>query len=273
MWQGITSLKNLEYLLIEAKGLTGEGIRKVNLPPKLRCVRFVNCHSFDGQFLAHCSDLKLSEVTLDGTPIGIDHLDHLRRHAVRKLSLVSTRLDDSKPGVFRDWPNLEEVNLACTQVGDETVAAVCQNPKVKLLNLTKTQITSQALKSIRAAKNLEHLDIAYCDGLTCPEVKLLEPLARLRYLNLAKSGLRDKDLGVLAEMISLESLSVGHNAITDDGVRRLRSLPRLRSLSIVGTKVSMELLSELKSFPTLESVYGPGSLDIKHFHRRDGLDR
>jgi hypothetical protein len=76
--------------------------------------------------------------------------------------------------------------------------------------------------------------------------RLLKLRPDLEDLDLIDSGVRDEDLGRLAELKNLQTLWLTCTDVSDEGLQRLRDAPRLRRVFCDNTRVTRDGARKLK---------------------------
>jgi hypothetical protein len=72
---------------------------------------------------------------------------------LERLSLWNCiALDDSAAAVYASLPNLANLDLADTAAGDKTLETLAAHPRLKILYLTGTRVSPEALHSFRARR-------------------------------------------------------------------------------------------------------------------------
>lgn len=79
--------------------------------------------------------------------------------------------------------------------------------------------------------------------------------ANITELNLAKTRITNRTLGVIARMPRLTRLDLHDTTIDDAGVARLSGMKELRSLNLYGTDVSDKSIQVLATLPRLANLY------------------
>jgi hypothetical protein len=96
---------------------------------------------------------KLRSLDLSGarlTPAGLKTLEAL---PLERLSLWNcTALDDSAAPILAKIPQLTNLDLSYTSVGDATLKQLARLPQLKLLYLTDTKVTPEAVEAFRKQK-------------------------------------------------------------------------------------------------------------------------
>ncbi len=113
------------------------------------------------------------------------------------------------------------------------------------------------VQPVSAESPLLWIDFAATQRIDDASVRaLLEPLRDLiGELSLARSGITDATLELIASMPALRTLDLRDTAITDEGLAKLASHAALEELVLVGTKVSERSLATVRSLPKLTRLY------------------
>lgn len=161
--------------------------------------------------------------------------------AERLPSAVETRLRRILPeGASRGDP-LEAIDAPAA---DPAAVAAARAAGFEVRNLSR----DSPLLEVQAA----HLGTACGDE----ELEALRGLApQLAWLNLARTGITDAGLGVVAALPHLTRVDLGATGVGDAGVARLAGLEHLEVLNLHATGVSDASLETLAGLPGLERVY------------------
>ena len=89
-------------------------------------------------------------------------------------------------------------------------------------------------------------------GGNCPPVsnELLKDLLKvpnLRHVELAGSGIADRQLELIGKVSSLDTLDLSQTSIGDTGIQHLVNLDKLRHLNLMGSKVTAEGIQQLRA--------------------------
>jgi len=168
-------------------------------------------------------ELTLGIRNIEGGRLALENMPRLRRLVLRNNSLRDGKLRLDR------LPALEELILGGSRVGDETVAQLKFHTGLKVLDLSATEITDQALAHAATMPALEDL-------------------------RLATTRISDAGLASLAQMRSLRRLDLSLTLITDQGIARLKAAPSLESLTIPFTKVTAAAQPDLAAMPRLKHV-------------------
>lgn len=214
-----------------------------------------------------CGNL-LDLVGLDAEDAGVVDLTGLE-HAVNleELSVENGGVSDLAP--IAGLPQLGELVLDGTAVGDDDLPTLVTLPSLTYLDLDKTAITdlstivglatlsglslnrmpSLPLSEIERIATLTDLERLFLDQFIGDDLSFLAPLTRLRRLLVADADIAD--IGVVANFPDLEWLHLADNAITD--ITPLQSLGELRELDLKDNP-DLSDISTLTSLPRLERV-------------------
>jgi len=148
----IAALTGLEELDLGV----GIGLGRANLPME----RERNCRVAGGTVitdlgLAKLAPLKnLRRLDLSGaklTPAGLKSLRDFPK--LERLSLWNCgALDDSAAAVYAALPNLANLDLSDTAAGDKTLEILAAHPRLKVLYLTDTKVTAEAVQAYRTQR-------------------------------------------------------------------------------------------------------------------------
>jgi Leucine-rich repeat (LRR) protein len=147
------------------------------------------------------------------------------------------------------------VDLQASWVSDGELALLAKLPKLRQLDLSMTRITDAGLRALRAAAELEEVNLYYAELITDEGLGAARGWPRLKRLNLRGTKASDNALEYLAAAPELEWLDVGFSQVTDSGLYRLAALPKLRTLVLGGNKLTetgLAAISELRHLEVLD---------------------
>ena len=147
--------------------------------------------------------------------------------------------------------HLESVDLKWTPISDQGLAFLAQIPSIRSLklnksyapkrvaNVSKSQLTDQALKHISMMRNLEKLIIW---GAEISDEGLIDiaKCKSLKQLWLCETGINGEGLKHLSTLARLENLDLCGTRVTASSLEPLRTMRSLKSLSVARTQVSQQ---------------------------------
>jgi hypothetical protein len=181
----------------------------------------------------------LKSLQMQGNEItdrGIEDLRPLASLEVLKLSKFGSarNISDDALAAVAALPKLKQLDLRKTQVGDAGMAAIAGMTQLTCLDVSGTKVTDDGLRHVGRLANMEYLDLGiYSDeGIPCTDAGLahLSGLTRLRWLRLAGSKVTDAGLKHLSGMQELTHLSLDRCEVTNAGLALLAPLGELDEL-------------------------------------------
>src|SRR5204863_4416613 len=130
------------------------------------------------------------------TDAGIDKLNGLK--LLKKLNLSTSGVGDAGLAKLTDLPALEEINLQKANVRDDGLATIAKWPKIKRIRMAQTNVTDKGLESLKAAKQIELLDLSDCTGISNEGITQPVGLSTLRSLRVSGAKITDEQLAVAA---------------------------------------------------------------------------
>ncbi len=199
-----------------------------NLTPNLKNLILNNtkCHAFyldltQLERLSMQNSYFTSEVLEQLTWVTYPSLTHLDFYGVNCRKVPFSQLA----------PNLEELNLAKSNITGGDVKELIHLKKLQKLNLTETKITQSALKHLSKIESLEELNLSHCpikDGS-------FSLLTNVKNLNLSHCPLLVSDLEELSKLQQLETLilkALPNKNITESRIENLiLSLPNTKIIT------------------------------------------
>lgn len=181
--------------------------------------------------------------------------------SIKSLELVGLRLvntsitDKALRDTIRKIPTLRSIELSGTKITDEGVKSLIALKELSGINLSNTAITDNSIPNLCNLPSIHFMCLMDCPNLTgstfgalakLPSVdlsvggsnikpenfKLLESV-RLTYLDAARLNLTDKDLSIIAKLLTLKKLIItGNPRITSKGFLQLTALKNLTLIEV-----------------------------------------
>ena len=152
----------------------------------------------------------------------------------------NSKIDDSHLRLIATFPDITDLSLERTRVGDGGVHHLVGLRKLEWLNLFQTSVGDEGLEQ-------------------------LSKIASLKLLPIGGTRVSDAGLKHVKEMGQLEYLGLRGNAITDAGLMKLSSLTNLEELWLAGTEVDPATVEQLQQQLPKLVVDGPASAAISSF--------
>jgi len=139
--------------------------------------------------------------------------------------------------LIRANPEVEELSLEKTQIGDADMAEISRLKHLRVLALYDTHITDAGLAPL---EGMTHLQELYLDGtkVTDTGVLRLHRLTQLEKLGLGDLAITDKGAAVVSGFKHLKQLNLCNTQVGDPAAARLSHLKHLEWLDLRGTKVT-----------------------------------
>jgi Leucine-rich repeat (LRR) protein len=134
-----------------------------------------------------------------------------------------------------------------TQLTDAALQSFTGMKKLRILDLSENRspgITDAAGAALAQLANLEELNL-WSTKVSHELVAQLQPLPKLRWLNLDQTQMTDAVLPILGNMTSLAWLHLGSNDITEANIAELEKLPALKYISLTRTKIEEDAFWDL----------------------------
>lgn len=149
--------------------------------------------------------------------------------------------------------DLEDLNLAGTNVRDASLALVKHCAKMRKLALDRTKVTDAGLVHLEGFPNLVWLGLADT-AITDKGLEYVGHCSQLERLRLEGSRVSDEGIAHLANLGQLEALYLDDTRVGNRAIETLGSLRHLRELSLAGTSVSDAGLGHLRGLENLETL-------------------
>lgn len=171
--------------------------------------------------------------------------------------------------------SVKAINLAQSDVTDETLPNILPLTSAESLILTETKVSDQSIPVINQLQRLEHLFIA---GTNLSGSGLAQLSDRLNLKSLYINNnfrINNADVKNIIRYPELKNVSVAQTSITDQGLRELTRLNGLTTLQIHLSKVDDQGLALLQSFPDLQILLlgGPTNTEQAVMNTIQNLDK
>ncbi|MBA3858837.1 MAG: hypothetical protein C0507_18185 [Cyanobacteria bacterium PR.3.49] len=199
-------------------------------------------------------------------------LSRFRKDEVTGLELTDeARSNLNVLEILPSLPRLQSLKIAM-DVDDKAIEYIRQIPSLKILDVSNTRITGDALAALSGLTNLTKLS---CSGLENSEalVRRLSQSKKLEELDIEAANLTSADLILISKIGTLRYLYVGGNPKIDDiAVKSLIELKNLKNLSVSScgiTTKSFDTFAKLKALQYLQVSEGQFSdAEVKDLKRR-----
>jgi hypothetical protein len=183
--------------------------------------------------------------------IGIDLGDRQNPHF--KDYKLNAAVDDKWLARLLDFPDLQNLDIANTNVKGPGLEYVGKLTALESLNLTLTPITDPSLAHLRDLTKLKILGLA-STKVTGEGLKDLDGLTALVNLNCHFTPVNDAGLRAIGRLTSLERLEIVHTHFTDVGAAPLANLVNLRRLQIGSRDATGAAVAHLVGLAKLEEL-------------------
>lgn len=176
--------------------------------------------------------LTLHRVTVDDRDLAF--LEHLPR--LRRLWLTDTLFSDAGVTYLRRLKELEWLQIHELTPGrfrGASLGELASLSQLRNLDVACTAVNDQGLAAIGSLRNLESLNLGGAGRITDSGLKHLAALTKVRWLTLSWNSLSDAGLRHLESLTKLESLNYDRTAITAAGIARLEKAWQERRLRAI----------------------------------------
>lgn len=188
---------------------------------------------------------------------------------LEELDLSATRLGNDAVPFFLQMKSLRKLHVNHTGIGDDGLKDLSKLPLTEL-GLQKTHISGDGLAHLGHMLTLRHLELADNPGISSGLTQLAS-LEKLEYLNLAKTTSSNDDLQALlptpkrpVKFVHLRTVLLSNNDIGDDGLDTISKLKSVRVLHLDGTSITgkgLRHLAKMKELEDLDISRNPGIMD------------
>jgi predicted alpha/beta superfamily hydrolase len=139
---------------------------------------------------------------------------------------------------------IAKVDLHETAITDEDLAFLAQLPELRELDLRLTKIGDRALDHLRGLRKLETLNV-FRTGISDEGLARLRQLTELRTLLMGGTRVTSAGLARLDTQTKLRKLSLFRTAVDDSGVVHLKRLPGLEVVLVGGSTITEAGMNDL----------------------------
>lgn len=257
-WKQLEALPDLEIINLAGSLIDDDALSHLKYQP-LKMIDLSACKNINGSGLRFLQQIP----------------------SLRVCQLQSSSLQESELKNLN--PNLWEVNLSFCPITDAGVEELTRLKHLKILSLSSTKISANAINSIAKLPELIYVDISNCSSmplsaaidlqtrLAHTAVKTSTSLPTAEHFN--KQNLKNLirhspkislagigvggDFNELSQLHQLTFLSLPMSGMTDSGMKSLKALP-LRYLDIDECSVHARGLKEVQNIPTLVCMKAVG---------------
>ena len=261
--QHLAQIPSLESLTLNQTLVSDEGVSKLTALPNLKKLELMGCHLTQAGFAAIGKLPALEHIVLNRT-LGVnDAAVDLICEAVtlRKLEFNScNEITDQGLLSLRKLEVIDDLQISrCNVTGVGLGGAVKQQglKTLKVLHIYGTPITEDGAKAINSIKSLELLAVGELPINDRGLVMLTQGLKNLKHLHVANcKGVTGSGLTAIKAADDLEILSLHGTGLVDQGLVLLKGHKKLKSLDLTNTSCSLAAVQSLKkSLPNCEILY------------------
>ena len=188
----------------------------------------LDCRSLDNlndqtlKYIGHFSNLvALSLDETDSTDLGLESLRSLKK--LSRLDLKRTLITGKSFAVFKNFSQLRILHLAYNKLNEASLSNLSFLPELRELDLSVTGIGDSALPSVAACSKLESLDLFRNQNITDAGLAAVKKLANLRSLNVADTRVTAHGLEQLKDL-PLTSLDLNMKNASQAELTRLETV-------------------------------------------------
>ncbi|MBY0231552.1 MAG: hypothetical protein K2W96_19880, partial [Gemmataceae bacterium] len=199
----------------------------------------------------------LVAVSFDRDVADLDLADLREEKSLKSLSITGGKVTDTGLAYLQGLAGLEELNLEGAAIAGTGLRWLAGLKKLKSLRLPQVEESNR--KMVRLLAGLPELETlrfktGWSERLKGPDLALLDPLKKLKELELEGGWLDDEALRHLKGLASLESLRLGSSKVLGPGLAHLKALPKLKRLALGSSDFADAGLAGLKDLAGLEEL-------------------
>jgi Leucine-rich repeat (LRR) protein len=172
---------------------------------------------------------------------------------LKSLTIFEMPIEDKALVPLADFRELEYVVLSRTRISSAAIRLVRDQPNLYSLDISETEIDDSGVNHLRSHANLKRLSAGKTQ-LTSRCLPAIGTLARLESLSLYDTKVNDEEFVHIANLHNLRSLQLSRTQITNAAMPHIAKLTALKDLDIEGTAVDETGLALLKNMPHLREV-------------------
>jgi hypothetical protein len=174
--------------------------------------------------------------------------------AQKWYEFYADQFTDEALRIVADLPQLIELRVVSTSVGDQQLKTFSHSSQLESLALVSPRLTDECLLRLASLRNLNALLLG--DGrFSASGLQHLTDLKQLKLLTLKSSHIAENGWPTIAQIRSLEMLSLEDTGASNEDLEVLASLPNLWNLYLAGSELDNRLLSRLRDFPKLAHLH------------------
>lgn len=269
------SLQSLEHLDITSTRLSDDDLAIIGRMQNLKYLRLVK-GKYTTDALQHLAKLpRLETLILDEVELKAGSAPSAAGfQALASLSIFrSPTINDNIVLSLGALPLLDQIYIGETPLGDRGLAHLLQSGLVRVVNLEKGAVVTDASLTELAKYPIPSQLTLSSSGITNAGVAQLEG-QEVTSLNLSHTSATDEVFRSLAKIQGLKSLVLSDTAVTGQGINEWAPSQRLELLDISGIKLTSSSVEQLAKFPCNWLVLARTSLTDKQlllFVDRDDL--
>jgi internalin A len=248
----------LRDLRLRSTDISTEGVRVIASMPSIQRLDLsmtrVNAHSIAELHAAkHLSHLDIRYNEIDDSFTA--SLRSLRRLETLRISgKHDSRITDAAMEHITELPNLKELSLPVAEITDLGVARLRALPQLRVLSLAYCRhVSDVGIGTLRELSSLTELDLSRTP-ITSDALKHLKELRSLHSLSLSSTLIDDEGLEHLSALSSLRSLALNNTEVTDIGISSLSQLQQITHLDVGLTRITDEAIATISLFDKLDTL-------------------
>ena len=162
-------------------------------------------------------------------------------------------------GKLQEFPNLREVWINSSDIGDFGLAKFRSLKNVEKLVFWSAGITDKGVKYLRDCHKLRYLQLGGNSRIKGSTLSSLNNLTELTELSLYQTSCDDNGVTQLAKLTTIKRLSLGRTNITDNAIFSLKKLKDLEWLELNETAVTDEQLHLICDLASIKELNFEGT--------------
>lgn len=203
-----------------------------------------------------CAVKSLEYLNLKETDItdkGLSYIENLEN--LKSLDIENTKVTGAQLSGLNKNFKLEKIVASHSKLNDEGLKNLSRVKSLAILECGGTDITDKGLLYLRGMPNLRFLELSYCSNIDQAEViKVLDSTKSLRSLKLKALKLNSK---IIPHLIALAPtrLQIADTGLRDKDIVKLAKIPNLQEIDFSFNDINEKTFELFANLPTMKKIY------------------
>ncbi len=183
------------------------------------------------------------------TPEGMKYfnlISSLKPGDLQRIRVHDVPIDESNLKTIAKMNGLVFLDCSYSDMNDALFAQLTGPQTLQQIDFSRTLVKELNLKSLKALKNLEEMDLSNTGICDAAVNNIVEACPQMQVLNLTGTRITDNSILKLQGLKHLRKLKIKRTAITDKYIDKLLSIKALKKVSMLGGQISKKKVLELR---------------------------